>query len=105
VALHSFIKGEGKGRGLGTRGENGTPFRFSQPEVMLQAASHGTASMHTGVQLGVPHPLLSCCFYEMDFPSSSASSDWRETIKKAEPKVLSNAKITKLECLCELCIS
>lgn len=64
---------------------------------MLQEASCGTASLHTRVQLGVPHPLLSWRFYEMFFPSISEFSDWRETIKQTEPKVLSNAKVTKLE--------
>lgn len=93
MALQPIIKGEGK------------DFSFSQPEIMLQEASCSTVSLHTRVQLGVPHPPHSWCFSEMFFPSSTESRDWRETIKQTDPKVLSNAKATKLEYLQELHIS
>lgn len=81
VALHLFVKGEGKGRGLRAPGGKGSPFSSSQPEIMLQEASCSTASLHTSVRPGIPHPLLSWCFYEMVFPNGSEPSDWRETIK------------------------
>lgn len=70
VVLHPLVKGEEKSEGKVPRGK-GTPFTFSQPGIMLQEASCGTASLHASVLLGAPHPLPSWWFYDIFFSSSN----------------------------------